>query len=303
MGEELRSLMTETRNDRSKQIDVLDTLEILELINEEDQKVALAVQKVLPDIKVAVDFVSQSIIEGGRLIYVGAGTSGRLGVLDAVECPPTFSTPPELVQGLIAGGEKAFTKAVEGAEDREDLGEKDLREIHLTDQDTVIGIAASGRTPYVLGALKYARKVGAKAVALSCNKDALISRVADHAIEVIAGPEVLTGSTRMKAGTAQKMVLNMISTTAMIRLGKVYENLMVDVHISNYKLKKRAISIIQTITGLTENEAEELLQRANNEVKTAIFMHISGLDYSEAKELLERAKGHVREAIALSCPS
>ncbi|MBA4602322.1 N-acetylmuramic acid 6-phosphate etherase [Thermoactinomyces mirandus] len=302
MGEELRSLMTETRNDRSKQIDVLDTLEILELINEEDQKVALAVQKVLPDIKVAVDFVSQSIIEGGRLIYVGAGTSGRLGVLDAVECPPTFSTPPELVQGLIAGGEKAFTKAVEGAEDREDLGEKDLREIHLTDQDTVIGIAASGRTPYVLGALKYARKVGAKAVALSCNKDALISRVADHAIEVIAGPEVLTGSTRMKAGTAQKMVLNMISTTAMIRLGKVYENLMVDVHISNYKLKKRAISIIQTITGLTENEAEELLQRANNEVKTAIFMHISGLDYSEAKELLERAKGHVREAIALSCP-
>lgn len=303
MGEELSSLMTESRNDRSKQIDVLDTMEILELINEEDQKVALAVQKVLPDIKVAVDYVSQSIMEGGRLIYVGAGTSGRLGVLDAVECPPTFSTPPELVQGLIAGGEKAFIRAVEGAEDQEDLGEQDLKDIHLTDKDTVIGIAASGRTPYVIGALKYARGIGAKAVALSCNKDAQISQVADHAIEVVAGPEVLTGSTRMKAGTAQKMVLNMISTTAMIRLGKVYENFMVDVYISNYKLKKRAIGIVQTITGVSEKEAEELLERAHNEVKTAIVMHISDLDYSEAKQLLEQAKGHVREAIVLGRPS
>lgn len=303
MGEELGSLMTESRNDRSKQIDVLDTMEILELINEEDQKVALAVQKVLPDIKVAVGYVSQSIMKGGRLIYVGAGTSGRLGVLDAVECPPTFSTPPELVQGLIAGGEKAFIRAVEGAEDREDLGEQDLKDIDLSDKDTVVGIAASGRTPYVIGALKYARNIGAKTVALSCNKDAQISQVADRAIEVVAGPEVLTGSTRMKAGTAQKMVLNMISTTAMIRLGKVYENLMVDVHISNFKLKKRAIGIVQTITGVSEKEAEELLQRAHNEVKTAIVMHISDLDYSKAKQLLEQTKGHVRKAIELGRPS
>ncbi len=300
MGEELSSLMTESRNDRSKQIDVLDTMGILKLINEEDQKVALAVQEKLPDIKVAVEYVSQSIMKGGRLIYVGAGTSGRLGVLDAVECPPTFSTPPGLVQGLIAGGEKAFIRAVEGAEDREDLGEQDLKEILLTDKDTVIGIAASGRTPYVIGALKYARETGAKAVALSCNKDAQISKVADQAIEVVVGPEILTGSTRMKAGTAQKMVLNMISTTAMIRLGKVYENFMVDVHISNYKLKKRAIGIVQTITGISEKEAEELLQSAGNEVKTAIVMHISNLDYSEAKQLLEQTKGHVREAIALN---
>ncbi|MGA8943242.1 MAG: N-acetylmuramic acid 6-phosphate etherase [Thermoactinomyces sp.] len=303
MGEELGSLMTESRNDRSKQIDVLDTIEILRLINEEDQKVAMAVQKVLPDIKVAVEYASQSIREGGRLIYIGAGTSGRLGVLDAVECPPTFSTPPEMVQGLIAGGEKAFIRAVEGAEDREELGEQDLKDIQLTDKDTVIGIAASGRTPYVIGALKYARSIGAKTVALSCNKDAQISHVADHAIEVIAGPEVLTGSTRMKAGTAQKMVLNMISTTTMVRLGKVYENLMVDVHISNYKLKKRAIGIVRTVTGVSEEEAEELLQRAHREVKTAIVMQLSDLDYDKAKQLLEQANGHVREAIKLGRPS
>lgn len=299
MGEELSRLTTESRNERSKQIDELDTTEILQLINEEDQKIAQAVNKVLPDIQVAVEYVCSSFANGGRLIYMGAGTSGRLGVLDAVECPPTFSTPPDQVIGLMAGGEKAFVKAVEGAEDNEELGKQDLVEIGLTQKDTVIGIAASGRTPYVIGALLYARKTGAKTVALSSNQDAQISRVADHAIEVIVGPEVLTGSTRMKAGTAHKMILNMISTTAMIRMGKVYENLMVDVKISNYKLQRRALNIIQTITGLSEQKAGELLQSARNEVKTAIVMFMAETDYNEAKRLLEESKGHVRRAIAL----
>lgn len=299
MGEELGCLTTESRNERSKQIDELDTLEILKLINEEDQKIAQAVKEVLPDIQVAVEYVCASFANGGRLIYMGAGTSGRLGVLDAVECPPTFSTPPDQVIGLMAGGEKAFVKAVEGAEDDGKLGEEDLKEIGLTEKDTVIGIAASGRTPYVIGALVYARSIGAKTVALSCNQGARVSRVADNAIEVIVGPEVLTGSTRMKAGTAHKMILNMISTTAMIRMGKVYENLMVDVKISNYKLQRRALNIIQTITGLSEQKAGELLQSARNEVKTAIVMFMAETDYNEAKRLLEESKGHVRRAIAL----
>jgi N-acetylmuramic acid 6-phosphate etherase len=303
MEEELSRLTTESRNERSKQIDKMDTIEILRQINAEDQKVAQAVKEVLPDIEVAVEYVCDSFSRGGRLIYMGAGTSGRLGVLDAVECPPTFSTPPEQVVGLMAGGEKAFVKAVEGAEDNEKLGEEDLKAVGLTEKDTVIGIAASGRTPYVIGALRYARSIGAHTVALSSNPDARISQVAGHAIEVIVGPEVLTGSTRMKAGTAHKMILNMISTTAMIRMGKVYENLMVDVKISNYKLQKRAINIIRTITGLSDREAEDLLRRARNEVKTAIVMHLSETGYEEAKGLLEKSNGHVREAITLGIRS
>ncbi|MFC7439829.1 N-acetylmuramic acid 6-phosphate etherase [Laceyella putida] len=297
MKEHLPSLTTELRNERTMQIDSADTLDILRIINEEDQKVALAVQKVLPDVRVAVDFAVQSLSRGGRLIYIGAGTSGRLGVLDAVECPPTFSTPPEWVQGLMAGGEKAFVKAVEGAEDKEEWGERDLREIGLTDKDTVVGIAASGRTPYVIGALKYARRIGAKAVALSCNERARISREADHAIEVVVGPEVLTGSTRMKAGTAHKMILNMISTTTMIKLGKVYENLMVDVNISNHKLKERAIHIIRTVTGVSTEQAIEALEQAHNEVKTAIVMLEAKTTYEGAVERLKQANGYVRQAI------
>jgi N-acetylmuramic acid 6-phosphate etherase len=300
MEERLSSLTTELRNERTMEIDRADIMEILKTINEEDQKVALAVQKVLPDVRVAVEFAYESLKQGGRLIYIGAGTSGRLGVLDAVECLPTFSTPPEMVQGLIAGGEKAFVKAVEGAEDQPELGEQDLKDINLTSKDTVVGIAASGRTPYVIGALQYARSIGAKTVALSCNKQAAISRVADHSIEVIVGPEVLTGSTRMKAGTAQKMILNMISTTTMIRLGKVYENLMVDLHVSNHKLKERAINIIQTITGVSYEQAKETLEQAGNQVKTAIVMIETGTTYEKAVQLLKQSGGYVRQAISFA---
>ncbi|WP_281257246.1 N-acetylmuramic acid 6-phosphate etherase [Laceyella sediminis] len=300
MNERLSTLTTESRNEKSMRLDSADTLEILRIINEEDQKVALAVQKVLPDVQVAVEYAVQSLSLGGRLIYVGAGTSGRLGVLDAVECPPTFSTSPETVLGLMAGGEKAFVQAVEGAEDNEEWGERDLREIGLTDRDTVVGIAASGRTPYVIGALKYARRIGARTVALSCNERARISQEADQAIEVVVGPEVLAGSTRMKAGTAQKMVLNMISTATMVKLGKVYENLMVDVNISNRKLKERAIEIIRTVTGVSRERAEESLEQARHEVKTAIVMIKAETTYERAVRLLERANGNVRRALSLA---
>jgi N-acetylmuramic acid 6-phosphate etherase len=300
MDQKLTLLTTESRNDRTMHIDTADTAEILRVINEEDQKVALAVQQVLPDVEAAINFAFESLKNGGRLIYLGAGTSGRLGVLDAVECPPTFSTDPSLVQGIMAGGEKAFVKAVEGAEDKEELGEQDLRDIQLSSNDTVVGIAASGRTPYVIGALKYARSIGAKAVALSCNENSPISQVADHSIEVVVGPEVLTGSTRLKAATAHKMILNMISTTTMIKLGKAYENLMVDVHVSNFKLKERATNIIRKITDVSYDQAKETLELANNEVKTAIVMLETGKEYNEAKMLLEQSKGYVRKAIELS---
>ncbi|UWE03275.1 N-acetylmuramic acid 6-phosphate etherase [Laceyella sacchari] len=300
INERLSTLTTESRNEKSMRLDSADTLEILRIINEEDQKVALAVQKVLPNVQVAVEYAVKSLSLGGRLIYVGAGTSGRLGVLDAVECPPTFSTSPETVLGLMAGGEKAFVQAVEGAEDNEEWGERDLREIGLTHRDTVVGIAASGRTPYVIGALKYARRIGARTVALSCNERARISQEADQAIEVVVGPEVLTGSTRMKAGTAQKMVLNMISTATMVKLGKVYENLMVDVSISNRKLKERAIEIIRTVTGVSRERAEESLEQARHEVKTAIVMIKAETTYERAVRLLERANGNVRQALSLA---
>ncbi|MGM7722668.1 N-acetylmuramic acid 6-phosphate etherase [Metabacillus sp. Hm71] len=300
MDQKLTLLTTESRNERTMHIDTADTAEILRVMNEEDQKVALAVQQVLPDVETAINFAFESLKNGGRLIYLGAGTSGRLGVLDAVECPPTFSTDPSLVQGIMAGGEKAFVKAVEGAEDKEELGEQDLRDIQLSSNDTVMGIAASGRTPYVIGALKYARSVGAKAVALSCNENSPISQVADLSIEVVVGPEVLTGSTRLKAATAHKMILNMISTTTMIKLGKAYENLMVDVHVSNFKLKERATNIIRKITNVSYEQAKETLELANNEVKTAIVMIKTGREYEEAKKLLEQAKGYVRTAIELS---
>lgn len=267
------------------------------MMNEEDQKVASVVQEVIPQVEKVVDDVVKSISQGGRLIYIGAGTSGRLGVLDAVECPPTFSVSSDVVVGLIAGGEKAFVKAVEGAEDDEESGVSDLKEIGLTQADTVVGIAASGRTPYVIGGLRYARELGATTVALSCNTGSKISAEAKHAIEVDAGPEALTGSTRLKAGTAQKMVLNMISTAAMIKLGKAYGNLMVDVNISNYKLEQRAIGIIESITGADRETAAATLKKANNEVKPSIVMITLGCGYEEAKSRLEDANGYVRLAI------
>lgn len=299
MEEHLRSLTTELRNEKTMNIDSVSTMDIISAINKEDFKVAAAVQKVLPDIEKAVEWACESLKKGGRLIYIGAGTSGRLGVLDAVECPPTFSTPPDRVLGIIAGGGKAFVRAVEGAEDKEEFGENDLIDVALTANDTVIGIAASGRTPYVKGALRYARKVGAKAVALSCNNNASITKEADIGIEVVVGPEVLTGSTRMKAATAHKMVLNMISTATMIRLGKVYENLMVDVNVSNQKLKDRAVNIIETVTNADYDQALSTLEKANNQVKPAIVMIKTATDYEKAMELLEKADGDVRKAISI----
>ncbi|MBV7504305.1 N-acetylmuramic acid 6-phosphate etherase [Bacillus sp. sid0103] len=297
MAENLELLTTESRNEQSMQIDTANPIDILRIMNEQDQLVALAVKEVLPDVEAAVQFVFESFKNGGRLIYLGAGTSGRLGVLDAVECPPTFSTDPEMVQGIMAGGERAFLKAVEGAEDQPELGVSDLKELGLTKHDTVIGIAASGRTPYVIGALRYARSIGAKTVALSCNKNAAISKEADQSIEVIVGPEVLTGSTRLKAGTAHKMILNMISTSSMILLGKAYENLMVDVHVSNQKLKERAIGIIRKITGVSYEEALETLEASDLQVKTAIVMIKTNTNKQKAEKLLIEANGYVKKAI------
>ncbi|MEC1538055.1 N-acetylmuramic acid 6-phosphate etherase [Bacillus sonorensis] len=295
----LSSLTTERRNEKTKQIHQAETFDILRIINGEDKKVAEAVEAVLPDVKIAVDYAVDSLKKGGRIIYIGAGTSGRLGVLDAAECPPTFSISPDTVRGLIAGGEKALFEAVEGAEDREELGMRDLKAIHLSNKDTVIGIAASGRTPYVHGALTYARKTGAKTISLTCNKQSAISKAAAHSIEVIVGPEVVAGSTRMKAATAHKMILNMISTTAMIQMGKVYENLMVDVNVSNEKLKQRAIRIIQAVTGAEQQTAEKTLESAEFHVKTAIIMLKTNTEAAVAQKLLKQAEGNIEKAISI----
>lgn len=296
----LSALATEMRNKASTNIDNMSTAEILNLINKEDMSVAQRVQEILPQIEETIEMVCHSLKHGGRLFYVGAGTSGRIGILDAVECPPTFSTPPELVQGVMAGGMKAIEKAVEGAEDSEDIGAKDLQERNLTELDIVIGIAASGRTPYVIGALKYANEVGASTVSLSSNKNSIISQYADVKLEVITGPEVITGSTRMKAATAHKMILNMITSTSMIKIGKVYENLMVDVSVSNKKLKERAKRILSTITNVSYEEAGEFLGLSNYEVKPAIVMIKTKVSFLEAKEHINNAEGFVRKAIEMA---
>ncbi|MBS2969169.1 N-acetylmuramic acid 6-phosphate etherase [Metabacillus sp. KIGAM252] len=297
MEKQLRKLTTEKRNEHSMNIDTADTAEVLKIMNDEDKKVADAVESVLPEISKAVECAVDSFLKGGRLIYTGAGTSGRLGILDAVECPPTFRTSSEQVRAVMAGGEGAFLKAVEGAEDSPEEGRKDLISLNLTAADTVIGIAASGRTPYVAGALEYARETGAHTVALSCNEGASISDYAEHRIEVIVGPEVLTGSTRLKAATAHKMILNMISTASMIRIGKVYENLMIDVHVSNHKLKERAISIIETVTSVSYETAKEMLELADLQVKKAIVMIKTNSDAESAQDLLDRSGGNARKAI------
>ncbi|MCY7770029.1 N-acetylmuramic acid 6-phosphate etherase [Bacillus haynesii] len=295
----LSSLTTERRNERSKRIHQVETIDMLKIMNDEDKTVAEAVQEVLPDVKTAVDYAVGSLKKGGRIIYIGAGTSGRLGVLDAAECPPTFSISPESVIGIMAGGEQALFKAVEGAEDHEAFGRRDLEAVNLSNNDTVIGIAASGRTPYVLGALKYAKETGAKTVALTCNENSAISRAADHSIEVVVGPEVIAGSTRMKAATSHKMILNMISTAAMINMGKVYENLMVDVKVSNNKLKERAIRIIQTVTGVPKEMAAQALEKSNNQVKTAIIMLKINKDAAAAEKLLEKSEGDIEKALSI----
>jgi N-acetylmuramic acid 6-phosphate etherase len=296
----LSALTTEMRNAHSMTIDNMSTGEILSVINNQDMKVALAVQQVMPQIEKAVEKVYHSLKNGGRLFYVGAGTSGRLGILDAVECPPTFSTPPELIQAVMAGGTKAIEKAVEGAEDSEELGAKNLEERELTEIDVVVGIAASGRTPYVVGALKHAQKIGAATVSLTSNQNAVISQFAEVNIEVDTGPEVITGSTRMKAATAHKLILNMLTTTTMIKIGKVYENLMVDVKVSNHKLKVRAINIVSTITNVSYEKAKETLEQSNNEVKPAIVMIKANVSLEKAKHAIQSANGFVRKAIEIA---
>ena len=291
------TLTTESENPASRHIDQMTSIEIVGLINEEDGKVADAVQGVLPQIARAIDAIADAIQTGGRLFYVGAGTSGRLGVLDAAECVPTFSTPPDLVQGLIAGGEAALTRSIEGAEDDSESAKSDLMQRRVTAADVVCGIAASGQTPYVIGALQYARTIGAMTIAIACNTASPLAALADISICVDVGPEVITGSTRMKAGSAQKMILNMLSTGTMIRSGKVYGNLMVDVKVSNEKLSGRARRLIQQLTDVDEYFARQLLSDANNEVKTAVVMQRLGVDIKEARRLLDAADGRLRQVI------
>lgn len=295
--EQLKGLTTETINQDSTNIDIVPTIEKLRIINNEDQKVAAAIADHLPAIADAVDAITIALKNGGRLIYLGAGTSGRLGVLDAVECPPTYGVDYNTVVGLIAGGDAAFIKAQEGVEDREDCAIADLQSINLTQFDIVCGIAASGRTPYVIGGLKHARNVGCKTIAVACNSNSLIGQYADYKIEVSAGAEVVTGSTRMKAGTTQKLILNMLSTATMINLGKTYKNLMVDVKTSNAKLEARAKKIIMEATEVDFETAAYYLQLANNHVKTAIVMILNQVDYATAQSLLQNADGVIRKII------
>jgi len=275
-------------------VDTKSVKEILQLMNQEDHRVPAAVSKEIHHIEKAVQFVIQSFKQDARLIYLGTGTSGRLGILDASECPPTFGVPKDMVQAVIAGGKKAITDAVEGAEDNETMGKEDLKGLSLTEKDTVIGIAASGRTPYVIGGLAYANQIGANTVSISNNKDSKIGKIAAVAIEAVTGPEVITGSTRLKAGTAQKLILNMITTTAMIGIGKVYQNLMVDLQPSNKKLNERAKRIIMEATNVDYNTAENYLEAAGYHVKTAIVMILLNCSYEQAVEKLNKSNGAIR---------
>ena len=294
---DLSVLVTESRNKETMGLDQMTPLEIVTVMNREDGKAVEAIGEVLPQIAQAIAWCTDSLKQKGRIIYIGAGTSGRLGVLDAVECPPTFGVSPDVVVGLMAGGTPAFVRAVEGAEDSQTMGEEDLKEIHLSPADIVIGLAASGRTPYVIYGLRYAKKIGCRTVAVSCNRDSEIGKEADLAIEPVPGPEVLTGSTRLKAGTVQKMVLNMISTGSMVGIGKVYQNLMVDVVQTNMKLITRAENIVMTATGCTREEARDSLEEAEGSVKLAITMILLQCGAKSAKTRLNRAGGYVRNAI------
>ncbi|MBV8967858.1 MAG: N-acetylmuramic acid 6-phosphate etherase, partial [Verrucomicrobia bacterium] len=295
---ELEHLISEERNPNTTEIDLLPTAEVLRAINREDRSVPDAVGKVIPEIARAVDRIVDAFGKGGRLIYMGAGTSGRLGVLDAAECPPTFSVPSDMVVGLIAGGADALVRATEGAEDDAEEGVAALKGVGLTPTDVVVGIAVSGRTPYVLGGLTYAKGLGATTVALSCNQDAAIAQIVDISILPIVGPEVLAGSTRLKSGTAQKLVLNMLTTASMIRLGKCYQNLMVDLNPTNLKLTARAARIVMQATGCAAEQAQEALKRTDNDVKLAILMTVTGMPIEQAKSALHNAGGYLRKAIA-----
>ncbi len=294
---DLTNLTTEKRNEKTTDLDKMSISTALKLMNQEDQQVAKAIQKVLPKIKPVIEATITAFKHGGRLIYLGAGTSGRLGVLDAAECVPTFGVSPNQVIGLIAGGKQAMTLAVEGAEDDLTLAKKDLSALKLNDKDVVVGIAASGRTPYVIGGLKYARDLGATTASIACNLDALISQYAEFAIEVDCGPEFLTGSTRLKAGTAQKMILNMLSTISMIGIGKVYHNLMVDVKPTNEKLVERSKRIIMQATDCTYEIAEKTFETAGQDVKLAIVMLLTNCSAKEGKEKLQRAQGFVAKTL------
>ena len=297
MSLNLKNMSTETRNQNTMNLDIMTPLEVVTVMNQEDARVPAAITPALPNIAQCVTWAIESIEAGGRIIYMGAGTSGRLGVLDAVECPPTFGVAPEVVVGLIAGGEKAFVKAVEGAEDSRELGRQDLIDHNLEKRDIVIGIAASGRTPYVLGGLAYAQEIGCHTVGISCNPGSAVGAAAELAIEVVPGPECLTGSTRLKSGTCQKLILNMISTATMVGCGKAYQNLMVDVMQTNEKLVVRAQNIVMEATGCDRETAAEKIALAGGNAKTAITMILADCGVEEARERLARAKGHVRDAI------
>ncbi|MFD1449013.1 N-acetylmuramic acid 6-phosphate etherase [Oceanobacillus profundus] len=294
----LEKLTTEARNQHTMHLDEMTTLDILRTMNKEDQQVLTAIKEQLPQIEKATKYAIESFNKNGRLIYVGAGTSGRLGVLDAVECVPTFGTSPEMVQGIIAGGMKALYEAAEGAEDDPELGANDLKSIQLSENDTVIGIAASGRTPYVIGALQYANSKKASTVSISCNKDAVMSQYASVTIELLTGSEVLTGSTRLKAGTSQKMVLNMISTASMVGIGKVYQNFMVDLKPTNEKLEERSKRNIMEVTGVDYETAASYFEKSKHQVKIAIVMILLQCSYEDAINKLKNSDGFVRRALA-----
>lgn len=293
----LKSLGTESVNINTKNIDQMNTLEIVKTMNSEDANVSLAVKEQINEVAKSVDIIVDSLKKGGRLFYIGAGTSGRLGVLDASECPPTFNTDPNMVIGLIAGGDYALRNAMEGVEDKEEEGALDLRKYELNSNDVVVGIAASGRTPYVIGGLKYARSIKASTVSIACNKNAKMSKEADISIEVNVGPEVLTGSTRLKSGTAQKMVLNILTTASMIKLGKTYKNYMVDLQAKNEKLRIRSMNIVSELTDLTSEESEKILIEAAWSVKTALVMVFRNCSVDEANSLLEKNDGRISKVL------
>ena len=292
----LSTLITEQRNPNSMHVDSLSALEIVQLMNKEDKQVPLAIEKCLPQIAQAVECIVAAFQQGGRLVYIGAGTSGRLGVLDASECPPTFGVSPEMVKGIIAGGERALRHPIEGAEDSKAQAVVDLQTIQFSSKDVLVGIAASGRTPYVIGALEYAKSLGSVTVSIASNPNSAMANIVDIAIDTVVGPEVLTGSSRLKSGTAQKLVLNMLTTASMILMGKCYQNLMVDVQASNEKLKARAIRIVMQATDCDKTLAEETLKQADQNAKLAIMMILSGLDRAQAEALLEKHHGQLQLA-------
>ncbi|MBS7022145.1 MAG: N-acetylmuramic acid 6-phosphate etherase [Haemophilus parainfluenzae] len=293
----LSTLITEQRNPNSMHVDSLSALEIVQLMNDEDKQVPLAIEKCLPQIAQAVECIVAAFQQGGRLVYIGAGTSGRLGVLDASECPPTFGVSPEMVKGIIAGGERALRHPIEGAEDSKEQALVDLQTIQFSSKDVLVGIAASGRTPYVIGALEYVKSLGSVTVSIASNPNSAMANIVDIAIDTVVGPEVLTGSSRLKSGTAQKLVLNMLTTASMILMGKCYQNLMVDVQASNEKLKARAIRIVMQATDCDKALAEETLKQADQNAKLAIMMILSGLDRAQAEALLEKHHGKLQLAL------